>query len=125
MEIKKVMNRPFITDKDNSLSEAAKIMSSKNIGSLIFYVNNKVKGIITDSDLIRNFDSKAKISSVMAKDIVSISPEESIDKALKVMRKNEVKRLLVLESSKLTGIITLTDIMAHAEDLEDDFFFED
>ena len=46
-----------------------------------------------------------------------------MDRALEVMRENKIKRLPVVNGGKLVGFITLTDVMANFEALEEDFFF--
>jgi len=125
MKVKDVMRQPFVIEKDMSLSEVAQIMSSKNVGSLIFLADGKIKGLITDTDLVRNFDSKAKASVVMSKEVVTIGPKETLDDAATKMRKNSIKRLPVVDNNKLVGIVTITDLIANAEELEEDFFFDD
>jgi len=124
MLVKELMKRPFVVEKNISLAEAAKIMSSKNIGSLLLISGNKVKGIVTEKDLIRNFTKHEKISQVMSSKIISIEPNETLDRAVEIMRDNKIKRLPVLDEGKLVGIITLTDVMANFEALEEEFFFE-
>lgn len=124
MKVKEVMKQPFIIEKDMGLREAAKIMSSKGIGSLIFMTGDKIKGIITDTDLVRNFSSNGKVANVMSKNVITISPDDSVEKAATLMRKNSIKRLPVLDDGRLVGIITVTDLIAHSEELGDDFFFD-
>jgi CBS domain-containing protein len=124
MLVKELMKRPFVVEKNISLAEAAKIMSSKNIGSLLLISGNKVKGIVTEKDLIRNFTKHEKISQVMSSKIISIEPDETLDRAVEIMRNNKIKRLPVLDEGKLVGIITLTDVMANFEALEEEFFFQ-
>jgi len=124
MLVKELMKRPFVVEKNISLAEAAKIMSSKNIGSLLLISGNKIKGIVTEKDLIRNFTKHEKISQVMSSKIISIEPDESLDRAVEIMRDNKIKRLPVLDERKLVGIITLTDVMANFEALEEEFFFQ-
>ena len=124
MLVKEIMNRPFVVDKDVSLGEAAEIMSKKNIGSLIFLSKEKIKGIITDKDLIRNFKKNGKISHAMSSSVKTIDPEATLDRAAEVMRENKIKRLPVLEKGKLVGIITMTDVIANFEALEEEFFFD-
>jgi len=124
MLVKELMKRPFVVEKNISLAEAAKIMSSKNIGSLLLISGDKVKGIVTEKDLIRNFTKHEKISQVMSSKIISIEPDESLDRAVEIMRDNKIKRLPVLDEGKLVGIITLTDVMANFEALEEEFFFQ-
>ncbi|MBS3091037.1 CBS domain-containing protein [Candidatus Pacearchaeota archaeon] len=124
MKVKEIMKQPFVTEKDLSLQEVAKIMSTKDIGSLIFTKNDEIKGIVTDSDLIKHFGSKAKMSQIMAKNVITIAPDENLDGALKLMKKKEIKRLPIIQDGKLVGIITMTDIMANAEELEEDFLLD-
>lgn len=124
MLVKEIMKRPFVVDKDMGLSEAANIMSKKGIGSLIFVSDNKIKGIVTERDLIRDFNKHEKISKVMTQKVVTVEADEGLDRAAEIMREKEIKRLPVIDKGKLVGIITLTDILANFEALEEDFFFE-
>ena len=123
MIVKEIMKRPFVVDKDISLAEAAGMMSNKGIGSLVFMSGNKIKGIVTESDLVKSFGKHEKISKICSTKVTTIKSEDSLDKALEIMRAKKIKRLPVVDSDKLAGIITLTDIMANFESLDGDFFF--
>lgn len=124
MLVKEIMKRPFVVEKDMGLSEAANIMSKKGIGSLILVSGDKIKGIITERDLIRDFTRHEKVSKAMTSKVITVEADDGIDRAADVMRKNKVKRLPVIDKGKLVGVITLTDILANFEALEEDFFFE-
>ena len=124
MLVKDLMRRPFVVEKDISLSEAAGIMSDKKIGSLIFTSKDKIKGIITEADLIRNFGKGKKISDAMTSKVFTVSPDSNLDGAASIMREKKIKRLPVIaEEGKVVGIITLTDLLANFEALEEEFFF--
>ncbi|MDO8509171.1 MAG: CBS domain-containing protein [Nanoarchaeota archaeon] len=124
MQIKELMKRPYVIDKDISLGDAARIMSSKSIGSLLFVLKGKLKGILTESDLLKNFGKNKTITQIMSRNILSISENDSIDDALKIMKENKIKRLPVIDSKKkLTGIISMTDIAANVDKLDGEFFF--
>jgi len=124
MLIKEIMKTPFVVDKDISLKEAAKIMKNKKIGSLIFASGSKINGIVTESDLTRDFGKQEKISQVMNPKVITIEAEENVDRAVEVMKENKIKRLPVLDHGKLVGIITATEIIANFEDIEEEFIFE-
>ena len=118
------MKRPFVVEKDITLKEAAKIMKEKKIGSLIYLVNEKVKGIITEGDLTRDFGKQEKITQVMKPTVIIVEVNESVENAVELMKANKIKRLPVLSNGKLVGIITSTDIIANFAELEEDFIFE-
>ena len=122
MIVKDIMKEPYVIEKDISLVEAARIMSSKSIGSLIFVSKNRAKGIVAEGDLLKNFGKNKKISEIMSRNIISVSQEENIEVALKLMKDNKIKRLPVMDKGKnLIGIITMTDIAANCDKLEEDF----
>jgi len=126
MKIKDLMREAFVVDKDIPLSDAAEIMSDKGLSSLIFVQNGEVKGIVTERDLLRNFDSKKKISQVMSKEVITIGVGERAEEALDLMRDNKVKRLPVLDKDgKLVGLVSLTDLATHFDEIGEDFFFDD
>ena len=83
--------------------------------------NGKIIGIITLSDInsIPEEDrTKLKVEEVMSKKPIVISPDDNLEDALKLLIKNDIGRLPVVENGKLVGIITRSDIMrAHAKEL--------
>ena len=54
---------------------------------------------------------KTKVKDVMTKDIITISPDTSINDAANIMVKNNIKRLPVIKNGSLVGIITRGDLM--------------
>lgn len=124
MLVKDIMKRPFVVEKDISIEQAAKIMSEKKIGSLILASKDSVEGILTESDLTRDFNKHEKVSEAMTTKVITIRSDDSLDRAIELMRTNKVKRLPVVDEDKLVGIITLSDLAEHFEDIEEDFFFE-
>ncbi len=125
MKISEVMNKAFVIDETISLKEAAKLMSDKNIGSLIVMRKDKICGIITESDIMKNISSLgSKVSGVMSKSVVTIGKNDSVEDAAELMAEHKIKRLPVMNKDELVGIITATDILAHSDDISEDFFFD-
>jgi CBS domain-containing protein len=125
MRIKEIMNKAIVIDHDVSVKEAAKIMSGRNIGSLIVLKKNKIVGIMTERDVLKNVSSLGRrISHVMSKNVITIDHGESIDNAALIMTEKKIKRVPVIDEGKLVGIITATDIVANSDLLNEDFFFD-
>lgn len=125
MQVNEVMNKAIVIEHDVSLRQAAKIMSSRNIGSLIVLKKNKIDGIVTERDVLKNISSLGKrISRFMSKNVITIDHNESIDNAALLMTEHKIKRLPVVDNNKLVGIITATDIVANSDVLDEDFFFD-
>jgi len=125
MKVKDIMNKAVVVDHNISVRGAAKIMSDRNIGSLIILKSSKIIGIITERDIMKNISSLSKgISSIMSKNVISVECNESIDNAALIMNEKKIKRLPIVDSGKLVGIITATDLIANSDILNEDFFFE-
>jgi CBS domain-containing protein len=54
---------------------------------------------------------KTKVSDVMTRDVIIISPDVSINEAANIMIRNNIKRLPVVKNDTLVGIITRGDLM--------------
>jgi CBS domain-containing protein len=54
---------------------------------------------------------KTKVKDVMTKDVITVSPDVSINEAANIMVKNNIKRLPVVKNGMLVGIITRGDLM--------------
>lgn len=105
-------------NSSKSVHEAAKVMAAKNIGSIVIVDNGNPLGIITERDIcfrVGATDSKPsaiKVKDIMSKNLISISPDKLLVDASRVMAKNNIRRLLVIDGKKLAGIITTTDIIS-------------
>jgi len=118
--VREAMNKKVVTKSlDASVSEIAKLMKAKNIGSVII-VDKKGNpaGIVTERDICYKVAAenknagKTKAKDIMTSKIIFISPEKSIEEAAKMMAKKSIRRLAVMEKGKLTGIITASDILS-------------
>ena len=107
-------------DSNQTVKVAAKLMSDKEIGSLVVLEEKKVRGIVTEKDLIRrvlseNLDSeKTLVKDVMSTPPVIVKPSFPLKEAVELMFQHKIKKLIVVEGEgenlELKGIITLTDI---------------
>ena len=65
------------------------------------------------------------MSKVMTKTLITISSDKNLEDAASLMHKRKIKRLLVVDSGELVGIITATDLIANADMLNKSFSFLD
>ena len=118
IKVSDIMSRPVITvDMHDKVDKIASLMRSKKVGSVVVLdENSNPIGVITERDLVARIVSKdKKPSSVTTKDVMSkpvqtIDPTATIVDASKTMRSIGVRRLIVVEDSKLVGVISSDDI---------------
>ena len=104
-----------------SVGTAAEKMAETAVGCLVVTVNDAVKGIITDRDLLgclalRHDPYRCQVSAHMRHPVVVLRPEEDAAAAAEVMRRKRIKRLPVAENGKLIGIVSLSDLAALASE---------
>ena len=112
---------------DTNINEAFSLMKESSIRRLPVVEKGKVTGIITLSDLnqaapssattlsiheINYLLAKMKIKDIIPKKqkVITIGPETYIETAAKLMRKNRISGLPVIDKDQLVGIVTETDI---------------
>jgi len=107
---------------ETNLGAAAAIMWENDCGALpIVADGEKAIGMITDRDIAialgtRNMQAaEIPVREVMSGKLFGASPDEDIHAALKLMRKEKVHRLPVIDAQgKLEGILSLNDVALHA-----------
>ncbi len=104
---------------DATAQEAASEMVKYGIGGLIVVKNKRMKGIVTERDMLKKVvveakdSSKILIKSLMVRKVIMIDPNASLSDAVEVMNHHKIKKLPVLDKSTLVGIITITDIISY------------
>jgi CBS domain-containing protein len=115
--VKDIMETEIVTVtlKDNVYEVAVK-MKQHNVGFIPVVEGRQLIGVITDRDLvIRGYAEKhsgsTAVKEVMSdQTVVKISPDTSIDEAAKIMAKNQIRRLPVIENNELVGIVAIGDL---------------
>ena len=105
-------------DRGKSAQDVAQMMVKKKVGSVIV-IDQKAHpiGIITERDLIKRVclkdvaASRIKLEEIMSAPLLSIMSYDSIDTASRVMIRNNIKHLAVLEEdNRIVGLLSVTDI---------------
>ena len=117
MTIEKIMTKSIITGNiSNTLSEIAEIMKKYDIGFLPISDKNKIIGVITDRDIIvealSNKESENDlIDKYLTSNIITIEQNKTVEEAIDLMGNKKIRRLIVTNNNKITGIISLADII--------------
>ncbi|WP_183185209.1 CBS domain-containing protein [Anoxybacteroides voinovskiense] len=121
--VKSIMTTNVATVSPNqTVQEAARLMSEKNIGALPVVENGQIKGMITDRDITLRTTAEGKnasipVSQVMSTNVVTGTPNMSVEEAANVMSQHQIRRLPIVENNQLRGIVALGDIATnHAYD---------
>lgn len=123
--VREIMTSPVRTvPADTTIAEAAEILSSEGIGSLVIG-EDIIDGIVTEMDIVesvgRAMDPEATtVADLMSDPVVTIRPDESARVAGERMGHNGVKKLPVAENGKAIGIITTTDLALYLPQLRID-----
>ncbi len=127
MPVQDWMSRDLITvDEDASIMKASKLMKQNNIRHLPVLRKGHLVGIVSDRELKEAAPSKAttldihemyhlldqvKVKSLMPKQLFTIHPEETVEKAAALMLKRYISSLPVVDQhGALQGIITKGDV---------------
>jgi CBS domain-containing protein len=107
---------------DQTVQEAARRMRDANVGFLpICDEEMHVLGTITDRDIsIRvvadGGPPSTTVRDVMSRDVVACRPEDDVRIAEQLMGENRKSRILCVdESSRLVGVISLSDIAQYED----------
>ncbi|NIA03328.1 MAG: CBS domain-containing protein [Nitrospirae bacterium] len=93
-----------------SRDEVLEILKSKHVSGVPVVKNGDLAGIVTRTDLLKHPEEE-QLAILMTRDPVTITPEESIVLASRVIIEYGIRRLPVVENSTLVGLITLADIV--------------
>ena len=116
-----IMTENVITTKENAtIAEAARVMLSKHVRSLVITEDNMPVAVVTQRDLIKGSlnknPSKLKVKNIMNKKFMTITPDTTYQYIVKKLREEKIDKFPVVEQNKLVGIITETDIIDATRD---------
>jgi CBS domain-containing protein len=127
MLIKEVMSKdPEYASPSNTLQEVADRMRDLNVGMIPVGDGIKLKGAITDRDIVIRSTAEGqdptqvRVSDVMTAEVLYAFEDQELDEAVKMMKKEQVRRLIILNRDKdMTGILAIGDIANRTHDEEE------
>jgi CBS domain-containing protein len=99
-----------------SVHEAARAMRDADIGDVIVIENNQVCGIVTDRDIVVRTLAEARdpatttLADICSHALLTVSPTDSVEEAVRLMRTHAIRRLPVVEGGQPVGIVSLGDL---------------
>ena len=118
MKVSDIMTAATLTDApDDTLAVASAKMWQQQTGSLLIMEGEKLKGIVTERDVLRavaegHDPASLNIAEVMTANPVTIDPETNLNDAAKIMFEKWFRHLPVVNTEdKVVGIISLRDLM--------------
>ncbi|UCH02595.1 MAG: CBS domain-containing protein [Candidatus Bathyarchaeota archaeon] len=101
-----------------TVNNAAKVMAEDETyqGYVIVLKDGKPIGIVTERDIVNKIiakdldPTKVLVSTVMTTPLVTVDPEEDLLRASKLMKENNVRKLIVIRNDIIYGIITAKSI---------------
>ncbi|HXH76275.1 MAG TPA: CBS domain-containing protein [Bacteriovoracaceae bacterium] len=125
MQVSEVMHKGVITVQINdSIRKVAALMKREDIGAVPVYKNERPVGFVTDRDIVVSSIAQGHpiddpISHAMSRDIVCVYEEDDLSRASKLMKDNQISRLLVLNRGENpVGMLSLHDLAQYVNDEE-------
>ena len=122
-QIRDIMEKNVVTIEDDKTAlDAARLISEKDVSFLVILKDNIPVGVLSESDFVKRLaanDKKASeviVSEIMSSNFRWVEPETEIEDAIQKMLNNNIRRLIILDNSKLAGVITQTDLTGFLRD---------
>jgi len=116
----RMTKHPSTVFPGDTLAQAQEKLRAGGFRQLPVVENGRLLGILTDRDLrAHGRNIAAKVQSAMTSDVITVSPETPIEEAARLLIKQKIGALPVLDRNELVGIISTSDILRAFVELMD------
>ncbi|WP_347263866.1 CBS domain-containing protein [Nitrobacter sp.] len=104
-------------EPDVKLSAALKILSERQIGSVIVVSGTRIEGILSERDVVRALEKRGAaaldqpVSAAMTRKVVSCRLSDTVAHLMEVMTAERFRHLPVVEEGKLVGLVSIGDVV--------------
>src|SRR6266513_46520 len=116
-------SNPCSIDAGKSVAYAERMMRDEDVGIAPIVEGDRLVGVLTDRDVAvrvvaEGLDpERVKVYEVASRDVVTLDPQQSLDEALRLLARHQVRRLPVVEEDgRLVGVLAQADVAREADD---------
>lgn len=124
MQVSEVMSKGIVTANINdTIQRVASLMKEEDIGAIPVMEGEKPVGFITDRDIViscvaEGHDYNESIEHAMTDEVFCVTEDQDVEEASRIMAQKQISRILVVDQSqKPVGIVSLQDLSQESEDL--------
>ncbi len=124
MLIREVMTGGVVTaPPERTVREIAELMRERNVGSVVLVDDDRPVGFVTDRDLALSVIADGRdfgdhVSDHASSPVITAEPAMDVEEAAELMVRHGIRRLVVVDGDRLTGIVTLDDLSSRTGDAE-------
>ncbi len=110
-------SRVWSISPDATVFDGLTLMAQKNIGALLIIEGGRPVGIMSERDYARKIilegrsSRDTRVRSIMTTPLVSVGPDDSIERAMQVMTEQRVRHLPVMDGDTVRGIVSIGDLV--------------
>ena len=107
---------PHTVSTDATLQDAAREMKGDDIGAVLVEDKGSVAGILTDRDIVVRAiaegrdPASTKVGDVASRDVATLTPDSSVEDAIRIVREQNVRRIPVVQDGRPAGIVSIGDL---------------
>ncbi len=107
----------YSVSPDDTIFNALKLMAEKKIGAVLVIENGAVVGIMSERDYARKVALEGKSSrdalvrEIMSEKVIYVDTDRLVEECMALMIKKRIRHLPVFENEKLTGLISIGDVV--------------
>ena len=104
---------------DATVRELVALLAEHNVGALIVSTDGTtVDGIVSERDVVRRLNEQesvldGSVSGIMTSVVETAEPDSLLEDLMKTMTDRRIRHVPVLSQGKLTGIISIGDVVKH------------
>jgi CBS domain-containing protein len=116
----------YRADADQTVLDVAQAMVARNIGAVPVLRDGLLVGIFSERDLMKRVvvegreAGATRVGEVMTSDPFTVSPQETPENCMLLMRRHGFRHLPVCDGKQLRGLVSLRDLMLHDLSEKDD-----
>lgn len=122
--IREVMtSNPRTIEAGKPVADAAKLMRDEDVGLAPVVEGDRLVGTLTDRDIAIRVVAEGKdpastpVREVASTEVVTVTPEQDLDEAVRLMEQHQVRRVAVVEQDgRLVGVVAQADVARQADE---------